>query len=550
MPTVYPNTASIISFGEDQPSDLQKLQSAISQDPDILDILDVAADWFISWRDLAWALRGDDPQQSLRTFVKGRLAHDNPVIYASGLLCLALALQQLRPGQDDQNIILSASPADLMERITTAVDQVILTRYIHDETTILVCLQRAKIHAEGNQLRKSWLRIRQAIILLQQSKFANNSAVAEDELIHRQRWAGSIYEMDSFMSMILGFPHAVDKNFTDHLAMNVLHSPQSGLDLRMRAVRRIVAVAAGQINDRNAEGNLQHPTVATRSIQATLDNAAAAMPRDWWDIKSHVQNVQAKVGYEHLTTQLWFWQIQSFLHLPHMLEANVGEDIFNSSRCLCLQGARSMLGIYCGLRGTPSLSVYLCSCDDFQGVLTACILLIGLLLPISHGTYTTDSNFLEDFELLHEVKGIFRYRAHKNGNSISIQGLKAVETLETFLMDEQEECKLGRTCSIILPYFGLINVESKRPLHVPGKDTSDSSAIHSMGLSKTQESPATTEGDRSTPKISGVQPFEAFDFGSISTPLDVDWDLFLHGDELGQNWDLGTLGFESQLEPL
>lgn len=386
-------------------------------------------------------------------------------------------------------------------------------------------------------------------MLLQQSKFANNSAVAEDELIHRQRWVGTIYEMDSFMSMILGFPHAVDINFTDRLAMNVLHSPQSDLDLRMRAVRRVVAVAAGQINDRNAEGNLQHPTVATRSIQATLDIAAATMPRDWWDIKSHVQNVQAKVGYEHLTTQLWFWQIQSFLHLPHMLEDN-GEDIFNSSRCLCLQGARSMLGIYCGLRGTPSLSVYLCCCDDFQGVLTACILLIGLLLPISQGTYSTDSNVSDDFELLHEVKDIFRYRAHERGNSISRQGLKAVETLETFLMDEQEECRLGRTCSIILPYFGLINVESKRPLHMPGKDTSDTSAIHSMGLSKTQESPAATEGDRNASEISGVQPLEAFDFGSISTPLDVDWDLFLHGDELGQKWERGTLGFESQLEPL
>lgn len=159
---VYTNTASISSFAEDQPSDLQKLRSTLSQDPHILDVLDVAADWFISWRDLAWALRGDDPQQSLRAFVKGRLAHDNPVIYASGLLCLALALQQLRPGQDDQTLILSTSPTDLMERITTAVDQVIMMRYPHDENTILVCLQRAKIHAEGNQLRKSWLRIRQA----------------------------------------------------------------------------------------------------------------------------------------------------------------------------------------------------------------------------------------------------------------------------------------------------------------------------------------------------------------------------------------------------
>ncbi|KAI9877278.1 MAG: hypothetical protein M1823_007128, partial [Watsoniomyces obsoletus] len=241
--------------------------------------------------------------------------------------------------------------------------------------------------------------------------------------------------------------------------------------------------------------------------------------------------------------------IQSFLHLPHMLEDN-GEDIFNSSRCLCLQGARSMLGIYCGLRGTPSLSVYLCSCDDFQGVLTACILLIGLLLPVSHGTHSTDSNVSDDFELLHEVKDIFRYRAHEHGNSISRQGLKAVETLETFLMDEQEECRLGRTCSIILPYFGLINVESKRPLHMPGKDTSDTSAIHSMDLAKTQESPAATEGDRNTSETSGVQPLEAFDFGSVSTPLDMDWDLFLHGDELGQNWERGTLGFGSQPEPL
>ena len=127
--------------------------------------------------------------------------------------------------------------------------------------------------------------------------------------------------------------------------------------------------------------------------------------------------------------------------------------------------------------------------------------------------------------------------------------MKAVETLESFLLDEEEECKLGRTCSIILPYFGLINVESKRPVHMPGADASDRSTFHSMSLSDTKESPASAEEDCSTPEMSGVQTFEAFDFGSISTPLGVDWDSFLHGDELGQNWDLGTLGFESHLEP-
>jgi len=229
-----PNTASVISFGHENMSDLQKLQSTISQDPDILDVLEVSKEWWISWRDQAWVLKADGVPQSVTDFVKSRLSSSDPVKYASGLMCIAMAVQQLRPGIDDLDLNLSTNSKALVERITAAVDQIVLTKYLNEDATILIALQRAKIHAEDNQLRKSWLRIRHAILLMKQSDFIDDSDLARKEMMDRQRWIGNVYEMDHFMSMILGFPHALDRNFTDTRAMDVLLSSTSDTPLRMR----------------------------------------------------------------------------------------------------------------------------------------------------------------------------------------------------------------------------------------------------------------------------------------------------------------------------
>ncbi|ETN38594.1 uncharacterized protein HMPREF1541_06631 [Cyphellophora europaea CBS 101466] len=582
-PAPHLDTTSTISFRQGDISDLDKLKSTIAQDPDILDVLDAAQEWWISWRDQQWVIRESGVDPTVRSFVQSRLDSDDPVVYATGLMCIAMSLHRIRPGMDDVNLNLSVSARALFDRIVTAIDQVVLTRQPQGSASILLALQRAKTHAEGDQLRKSWLRIRHAILLTQHLDFANDLEVGQDELMYRQRWVGGVYEMDHFMSLVLGFPHARDKNFTDRLAKLTLMRGDGDVTVKMRALRRITAVVAGRVNERNANADGKIDKALTCSIQEDMMRFGAMMPQSWWDVEAHVVSNDAQSAHEHVMAQMWYWQIQSFLHLPHMLETDDPEH--HQSRVLCLQACRHMLRVFCVLRGTPALSVYVCSCEDFQGVITSAILLIGVLLGISEEIYPSVESLEEDFAILEEVKDIFRYRATMQGGSISRQGLKVVETLESFLMEGSGGANDDRSRSIILPYFGLIRIESQvPPMHAarqqmeqldltaleeystqPGSLSAnylhdDSSAINSYwNTSVEHESPLfnSSSGHPSNGSLStnGASD-EVFDkplpadktYADFNPPIaNVEnlesWDQFLYGDELAQDWDIP--GWES-----
>ncbi|RMZ77090.1 hypothetical protein DV737_g4552, partial [Chaetothyriales sp. CBS 132003] len=464
------SSSSSINFNRADLSDLDRLKSTISGEANILDILDLANAWWIAWRYQAWALR-DHQAQALRSFVQSKLSSTDPVIYSIGLMCIALSLQQMRPGEEPIGGLTSTSSA-LLEAILAAVDSISLTRYGEDENAVLLYMQRAKAHAEGSQLRKSWLRIRQALVLAKRTGFTESTAISPDVRSFRQRWIGSIYERDTIFSMVLGFPQAQDPNFTDTLALGVLQDRSSITDtaLRTRAFHRAIAMIAAQVNNRNAShaDTPTDPRIAD-ALQARLNDVASYMPSSWWDI-SHSSSTTSTTStaslhtqdtFDRLSTIMEFWEIQCFVHLPHMLAAAAAANTsaLASNRDLCLDAARNMLRTFCALRSQPSMSVNVCPCQDFEGVFIACILLVGLLLEDVHGhnqgngVGMTRAPLLDqDLSLLGDLKDTFHYRALQQGGQISRQGLQIVEALEsclTFADDGSNE-----PWTIVLPYFG------------------------------------------------------------------------------------------------
>jgi hypothetical protein len=146
-------------------ADREKLLSTIAQEPHYLQLLEVAGGWWVAWQDHYAGLKDAETPQSPEDFVKAHLADERPIMVACGLCCIAMSLQHLRQGIDDGDLHLSATPKELMDRILAAVDQLVLS---NDEYTTCIegldaFLLRAKILAESNQLRKSWLHIRKAI---------------------------------------------------------------------------------------------------------------------------------------------------------------------------------------------------------------------------------------------------------------------------------------------------------------------------------------------------------------------------------------------------
>ncbi|KAK5064208.1 hypothetical protein LTR84_000041 [Exophiala bonariae] len=587
----------VLTFADEaSATDSDKLLSTIASEPYIMEVLEVSTHWWISWRDQAFALhevflnaeylpahvntalamdsnvaggaKSKPIPISLQDFVRSKLAQkDNAIAIATGLLGIAMSLQVLRSGIDDTPLHLSCPPGELMDRIVLAVDSVVLSSsanssYMNDPSILLLLMARSKMYAEGNQVHKSFLILRTAIHAAKAMGFvdpntklrpsqifpgvpnaeegAKTSAVSTEtgedvtQLVVRQRFLGSILELDRLMSMVLGFPYYMDENFTDQLAFAVLRDEAglqvdssqpntSNIDIKMRALRRIVAIIAGKTNDRNvrASSGIDDSVLhaETMNLQASLIEAGATMPPGWWNMETHVEAIPSDPFFvhEHLMTQLWYWQTQAFLHLLFMLKPmpshehlvtstatnntspspDMGTiDIYQENRILCFQGCRGVLRIFNLLRANPTMAVYVCNCDDFQGVLTGCILLVGLLMckAMCPGEVLRDRNNLvawpgqdeitESLALVEETKDLFRYRSQRQGGFISKQGLKVLVELGSFFDDDVADDaddgaghdSLGfadthigvekgipqgkpRRRVVIMPYFGTINLE-------------------------------------------------------------------------------------------
>lgn len=425
-----------------------------------------------------------------------KLAKDNVVEVALGLLAIAMALAQLRVGIDDVAVTLPMPADQIMNQILAAVDQVVCDseQYKNDEEIINLLLMRAKHHVENNQLRKGWLRIRQSIRSAQTTGYGmvkpqdSPLSVLEAE---NQRFIASIFELDHLISMVLGFPYAKDPSFTDARAFSILlNTGIQDEELKMRALRRIVTVAAGSINDRNASRNIDNNV--TESIQATLDLAASCMPSGWWSLVSQPLSGIARYRYESILVQTWFWVVQSYLHMPYVINQN-GNDAEERFRHLGLEAARNLMRTFNFLRMEPTAAVYLCNCDDFQALLGACILLVGVLQALAEDSncpanvsesdpYSTSkaASIEADLALIEELKEIFRYRMASQGGGISKQGYAVLDELTSLLYEDDEEnahdasykgdwvafeVNLSRRQkTIMLPYFGTIKIELTKKL--------------------------------------------------------------------------------------
>ena len=533
-----PDTSTTIKFDPGLP-DREKILSIIADEPNILDVLDVGGDWWIAWEDQYPGARDLKARLTVRDSVSKQLADMDAVTVATGLICIVTSLQQVRVGIDDHNLQLSTSTNRLVERITVAVDQVILSKETYTESMmgVQLLILKAKQHADGNQLRKAWLRIRQAIHTAQKIDLARPlPGMTPAEILGRQRFMGSMFETDRFMSLLLGLPYAMDENFNDKLATEII-GEHPDIIMRVRALRRITAIASGHINDRNASSEPASIS-ATGLIQDTLTRAELSLPVEWWDIASHTTNLtDPMLAHENLMTQLWFYQTQAFLQLPFMLKA-ASDPSLEWSRVTCLDSCRSLITIFNTLRSNPPLSAYTCKCEDFQGLLGAIVLLIGLLQYASTDQEPTERTFEADIQLIDITKETFRYSRQQQGGNIAKQGLHVLDTLSTFLESHGQDNKEPRKATLFVPYFGTISVEAApvwRPKKfIVQKDVLSNDIVWTHDSVPAHGAANILEPDSGFPEIDQQHYSWSTDDPS---PSKIDWDIILMGPELQQDWN-------------
>ena len=241
---------------------------------------------------------------------------------------------------------------------------------------------------------------------------------------------------------------------------------------------------------------------------------------------------------------------ENFRCVPdHPSKVDPAADEYFANRWLCFQGCRGMVRVFTILRSDPSLAVYICACEDFQGVFSACILMVGILIRLAFCPRIAPGpeidlmgNVDDDLALMKEIKDVFQYRSLQQSGGISKQGLKVLEELGSFLDEATEfDGDQPRRRTVVLPYFGAIHLELRPPKHLRNK----LSQVESHGLSTSSEVTPPSSTDQSVEEgpepeyLGGVMPDWTVDDTSQNIVPDgnLNWDQFLFGSELSQNWE-------------
>jgi hypothetical protein len=443
-----------------------ELLSTISLEPNAFKVLDVAGSWWIPWRELWPALTEQNGHVSLIDYVRSNLAEENLSSVASALICIAISLQHLRPGADDYDLALSGPPNELASSLLSSIDRLALgnDNNLECPAGIEALVLRAKSYViVGNHPRNAWLMIRRAISVARLTERPRPDTLQQlsGEGDRRQRFLEALFENDSFMSLLLGLPSARDTTFNEQLASQVLRS-SSDLTTQMRALRRIAAFGAGRVNDRNASTS-ESTGYEVNEIQQILDDAAGMLPNEWWKVETHAAGGEdVHLSHEHLLAQSWFYEVQTFLHLPLMLKPPTDGSDGARSRMICLNSSRNLLRIYHALR-RPHLAPYTSKNVDFQALLAIILVMLGLLQHQSRG-WDHDQcrdEVSEDVELIHTTRDVFELSSMEQGGSIARQGVHMIDSLGKFVADGERN-DFVRTATLFIPFFGTVSVQSRQ----------------------------------------------------------------------------------------
>lgn len=378
----------------------------------------------------------------------------------------------------------------LATKIVTAVDQLALAE--DDNLTCFDGLKALVLRAESyavsnNQNRKFWLLIRRAISIAQLIDLPRHDIGDYTvQTVQLRNLMGALFEMDRFMSLLMGLPHAVNDKFGEKVTRVNLRISADGKS-HMRALRRVVALAAGKVNDRNTSSS-EVKEFEINLIQQILDDAASTLPCEWWNVKTHTDKLDdLRSSQEHLLTQLWFYQVQSFLHLPLMLRP-ASDARFERSRLVCLNSSRHLLRVYLALR-QPSLASYSSKRIDFQALIAAVLVSLGILQQQLQDWHQASAATREDVDLINATRRTFERSSNEQGGSIALQGIQVIDTLGKFAADG-DEINFIRAATSSVPYFGTILSESGCE---SSNETAASERTNSVAYTDNASSPRTSQ---------------------------------------------------------
>lgn len=371
------------------------------------------------------------------------LARGHPTKIARTLMFIAVCLQQLDPEFDKSKLHLFPTPQARMEKMIITVqglitsDDELVSTVNGLETLVLL----GAFHINAGNPRRAWMTFRRAMNIGQLMGIHKPDTSIEGGW---EMWLQMI-QGDRYLSLLLGLPagcddpgYKVDETFDNPAINKDCLFTRKMCDLSSRIIAR-------------NEASSTHAYATTQEIDEGLDRLAKEMPASWWAIPDIVENdrsLGAALTFDRLMAQVWFFQLESLLHLPFMLKS---ERRFEYSKFSCLKASREVLWRYLALRSAENKS-FCCKIIDFGALTASVTLFLGLLEPVS-GPESPERK--SDRNLIQTVLESMEELSQGGNDVVATQSVNVIKSL--LAIDDASGRNTGNL-KLTIPYFGTISI--------------------------------------------------------------------------------------------
>ncbi|QSZ33007.1 hypothetical protein DSL72_002592 [Monilinia vaccinii-corymbosi] len=376
---------------------------------------------------------------------------EGPATIAQTLLYIAVCLQQVPHGFDASKLGFTTTIEARVDKIISTVSGLVTS---DDELVASVqgleCLiLQGLFHMNAGNLRRAWLTFRRAMNIGQLMGLHKREELGSTPLPPggHHLWR-SLMQADRYLSLLLGMPAGAEDSVI--LPHETFSNPNIDHDLLF--IRKLTNLAGGIINRNQSE--YIHAFASTQELDEKLDNIGREMPPSWWEVPSYIETVskdsKSAAKFDRIMSQIYYFQLESFLHLPFMVRAAT-ERRYEYSKFTCLKSSREIIYRYLTIRRSGTRS-FCCKVVDF-GAFTACVTLLLSVLetpPVGGDNITIQVQKRSDKELVETVLGVMNQCAIEE----DIMAIQSVDVIKKLLASTSTTGNLRLT----IPYFGTISI--------------------------------------------------------------------------------------------
>ncbi|KAH6683183.1 hypothetical protein B0J14DRAFT_613124 [Halenospora varia] len=362
-------------------------------------------------------------------------------------------------------------------------------------------------HINAGSPRRAWLTFRRAMNVAQ---FMGINRRTTDVPGGKIMWY-QIVQADRYLALLLGLPvGSKDEVFGPE---DTFETP--GIDKDLLFSRKLCEIS-GRIMDRNQAENT-HAYATTQDIDEQLEQLSKEMPPSWWEIPEYFaedRTKEAAIQFDRIMIQIWYFQLESLLHLPFMLRAAT-ERRYDYSKFSCLRASRQMMYRYLAMQGAPNKS-FCCKVVDF-GALTATITVLLVQLEPPHASETPEMRDQRESDrgLVNTMLGSLEEKSSQGKEVIATQSVNVIKSL---LAVDSPSGRAAGNLKLTIPYFGTISIIRPPPMKpgqspdvLPGQSKQSITVEHSfMHAGATQPSASYATPPMQTPDTSNNFPMVSF----------------------------------------